>query len=241
MLWRLAKALVPAAIREGIRRHQRQSVFGRSLRRLVEWPGHEPVSLGLLQAMSRGWNNEGYSLPADSLRALHANALDGKGDIVECGSGLTTLLFGAATAGTGRQVVSLEHIPAWAERVRGAIARTPWDHVQVLDRPLRHHHSFEWYGVEPESLPSAIGLLFIDGPPSHSDGGRIGALRLLRPALGKGSVIILDDWDQPSGQRAIRAWSDEFGVNAMPFDQAGRMARIVLPEQIRRTPRPQSA
>jgi hypothetical protein len=133
-----------------------------------------------------------------------------------------------ATVGTGRTVTALEHLPDWAAFVTSLIDRTGWNHVEVLHRPLETQGAFQWYDVLARDLPRRIGLLLVDGPPSDTVGGRVGALRVLRRHLDPESVILLDDWQRSSEQAVVAIWDQEFGVETEPFGPEGRLVRVRL-------------
>lgn len=136
--------------------------------------------------------------------------------IVECGSGLSTLIQAQVCAieGHGR-VASLEHEPDCAAQTRAALARYGLARVAtVLDAPLCRYRldaeDYDWYDLS--GLPAqAIDLLVVDGPP-----GRLGplarypALPLLRGRLAPGCTIFLDDADRPDERAVIARWCEEY-------------------------------
>lgn len=136
--------------------------------------------------------------------------------IVECGSGLSTLILARVCALEGRgRVWSLEHEPYCAAQTRAALARYGLTRVaRVIDAPLRRYRlaagEYDWYDLG--GLPvQAIDLLVVDGPP-----GRLGplarypALPLLRGCLAPGCAIFLDDADRPDEQAIVARWCAEY-------------------------------
>jgi len=136
--------------------------------------------------------------------------------IVECGSGLSTLIQGQVCALNGHgRVWSLEHVPDCAAQTRAELARYGLTRVAtVLDAPLRRYRlgaeEYDWYDLSVLAAP-AIDLLVVDGPP-----GRLGpltrypALPLLRGRLAPGCTTLLDDADRPDEQAIVARWCPEF-------------------------------
>jgi hypothetical protein len=114
-----------------------------------------------------GWANEGWSADTSYLEAVCHWASRVRGPILECGSGLTTLLLGVVARD---QVITLEHMPEWKDRVQ-LVARKHSVPVNVVNAPIVDYVGFHWYSV-PKSLPGNIELVICDGPPSDVLGGR---------------------------------------------------------------------
>lgn len=169
--------------------------------------------LGLRQGLPymRHWSAgaDFLSLLVDHVLAHRPSA------IVECGSGLSTLMLARCCAlnGDGR-VWSLENDPDCAAHTRDALARYGLEQVvRVVDAPLRRYslntQEFDWYDLG--GLPTrAIELLIVDGPP-----GRLGplarypALPLLRERLAPRCTIFLDDAARPDEQAIVARWCAE--------------------------------
>ena len=100
---------------------------------------------------------------------------------LECGSGLSTLLFDAA----GAVHTALEHDARYA---------APSASVQLLSLSGNP----KWYDWEP---PHAYDLIFIDGPPESI--GRGGILRVIEQCTHDRSVIAVDDVHRPAEQQLL--------------------------------------
>ena len=81
-------------------------------------------------------------------------------DILECGSGLSTLLLGAVARKAGVRDWALEHSPDWRQRVCAAIQKYGLsEDVTVIDTPIQPYGDYDWYTVaacRPIRLPAAI-------------------------------------------------------------------------------------
>jgi len=137
--------------------------------------------------------------------------------VVECGSGITTLIIASylRTNGAGR-LYSLEHDPWYASQTARrleAAGLSSW--VEVIVAPLVDQHigpiASTWYDqdVIGERLPSHVELLVVDGPPSTNDWARWPAVEVLHSRLAVGAVVLLDDGRQRREQRIAFRWQSD--------------------------------
>lgn len=96
---------------------------------------------------------------------------------LECGSGLSTLLFDAA----GCRHTALEHDRAHAAPSDSVVL------VPLVGRP-------PWYDWEPTH---PYDLVLVDGPP-RDGGGRDGIMRVFGRLIHPTTVVILDDTHRPA-------------------------------------------
>lgn len=140
----------------------------------------------------------------------------GREGIVDLGSGISTILLAAATSSVGRgHVVSVDHLPAYAEVTREHLARlglTEWAtvHVAPLVPTEVGDETYSWYDHTVVDWPDQIDLLLVDGPPGTTGAyARYPAVPVLRGRLAKDAVVLLDDARRP-GEQAIGArWSEQ--------------------------------
>ncbi len=133
--------------------------------------------------------------------------------VVECGSGITTLLVAATLRANGAgHLYSLEHDAIFAEETERRLAAAELEEwVTVLLAPLRAqpvaHRQLPWYAAETvATLPPRVDVLVVDGPPDLVPLARWPALELLEPRLPAGSVVLLDDGRRPHERRTAMAW-----------------------------------
>jgi len=176
-------------------------------------PGN-PVIADLLY----GWGNEGWSAQDEYLTHCIARALAVRGPILECGSGLSTILVGSIAKQRGQRHWALEHTPDWAAKVQAYLSRYQLDAVVLCVKPLRDYGDFGWYDPPLESMPGGFGLVVCDGPPGDTKGGRYGLVPIMRNRLGPDCVILLDDAGREEERAVARRWEAELGV---PFDVLG--------------------
>ena len=175
-----------------------------------------------------GWGNEKWSADEMYLSEVIRTAETTSGSILECGSGLTTLLMSAVAARRGLQVHALEHNETWHARVRQAILEMGGTTTKVHLAALRSYEDYDWYDAPIEELPSDFSLVVCDGPPGSTRGGRSGMLPTMRSKLAPHCTILLDDISRPAERELALGWSRESGTVAQLKESKHGFARVVL-------------
>ena len=163
----------------------------------------------MLSALSVAWGNPEYAAKLDYLEEVATRAATTTGPILECGSGLTTILIGLLAGRRGVEVWSLEHWPDWHTRVTNVLKRNRIPNVEVCFAPIREFDGFSWYDPPLAKMPRRFSLVICDGPPASMPGGRYGLFPLLRDRFSTGTLILLDDAHRPSEQEVLDRWSAE--------------------------------
>lgn len=176
-----------------------------------------------------GWGNEKWSAQERYLAEVVRSAERSKGPIVECGSGLTTVLMGAVSTRTGVRVDSLEHTAEWRERVYSSMRDHNIDGPTVHLSPLRDFGDYDWYDTPLAALATNVSLVVCDGPPESTRGGRSGTMAMLRSKLAPGCVILLDDLIRPAEQSLVKNWVRDYGASVKVHSGGRRFARLELP------------
>ena len=105
-------------------------------------PGATPTEV-LLRRLQRAWGNEAWSGDVAYIRAVCEHAIRTGGPILECGSGLTTILMSTLVA-ERTELVSLEHSPEWCQRAETALSQYDLPNP-VRHAALRSYDGFQWY------------------------------------------------------------------------------------------------
>ena len=205
------RALVPATVKHRIRSAQRSYTLKRCIAQLR--PQVEP-SDDLLRRLIWAWGNEGFSGDVSYLRAVCREAMQTAGPILECGSGLSTLLLAVYAGKRGVSVLSLEQMPEWQAAISSALQRLGLM-SQVVMTPLKRYDGFDWYDI-PQNLPKNVKLVICDGPPGETFGGRSGLLPVCRKLLADDCMILLDDAERVEEQKIIGSWAKQHGVEVLP-------------------------
>jgi hypothetical protein len=160
----------------------------------------------LLDRLVRAWNNESWSAGTPFLLGMLEWLPRSSGSVLECGSGLSTLVLGAAIAHSARTLLSLEHDPAWVELIRARLPKHVRARVTVAVSPLRSYGSFDWYSLPEATLPDSIGFVVCDGPPGSTRGGRFGLAPVLKERLAPGCILLLDDTHRAEERAIVDRW-----------------------------------
>ena len=139
--------------------------------------------------------------------------------IIECGSGLSTLLIGYAIERCGRgRILSLDHIDQWATATRNNALAHGLNHVvTVIHAPLVNivlpdGSAATWYQTAEIDKTSPIDMLIVDGPPGYADkNARFPALPMMWDRLSDGATIIVDDSDRPGERQMVERWMKLYG------------------------------
>jgi hypothetical protein len=203
------KRLVPAQVKRSAKEAVSERRLRRALRRISQLSEGELPSRKLLHELQVGWANEGFAARYDYLEEVIERAARTTGPILECGTGLTSLLIGLYAGRRNVQTWSLEHIPEWHARVTAVLKRHRIPGVDVRLAPLREYGDFQWYDAPLAALPESFSLIICDGPPGTIHGGRYGLLPVLGTRVGPDTLILLDDADREAETDVLRRWVSE--------------------------------
>jgi Methyltransferase domain len=200
---------VPNPIRSIIQGGQRDEVFQRAMVQYLKNPGAcaQPGN-PVLQDLIYGWGNEAWSAMDEYLAGCIEYALSTRGPILECGTGLSTLLLGAVAKRQCQSHWALEHKSKWALKVQSYLNRYKLASVIHL-KPLKNYGDFCWYDVPMNRMPDSFFLVVCDGPPSRTKGGRFGLIPIMRERLKSGCVILLDDAEREAELDIAKRWEAE--------------------------------
>jgi hypothetical protein len=205
--------LIPAAVSRSIHDLHRRAVFEHGMRRFMNDPARvAQLPSRVLDRLVMGWGNPGWSGHAEYLQACIVHAFSCNGPILECGSGLTTLLVGHVARLKGLSMWSLEHMPEWAGRVQRSLDRYGITSVHLCRAPIRNHGDVDWYDAPLHAMPGQFSLVVCDGPPSTTRGGRYGLGPILGQRLAGDCSLLLDDANRAEETRIAARWASELDM-----------------------------
>lgn len=223
----MIKKIIPKSIKRFARERHRQYILEKSLQDFSQ--SKTSPSNELFSDLIYGWGNEGFSAEHEYLLALTDQVAKSDAPILECGSGLSTLLLGVIAQKNKNQVWTLEHHPEWAERVKTFLRKFEIDSVELCVAPLRNYGEFDWYGAPIERMPKNFSLVICDGPPGDTRGGRYGLLPAMRDFLPSGCVILADDASRENEQKILQRWSGELNTEFRMSGAEKPFATLVIP------------
>jgi hypothetical protein len=201
------KRLAPAPLKRAAKEALQDRKFRNAIKRVADLTSGVVPDRDLLSDLTSGWGNEGFAAQTDYLEEVCKHGAQTNGPILECGSGLTSVMLGLLAGRRGVQTWSLEHVPEWGARVMNMLERFEIPNVQICSAPLRSFGEFEWYSAPLMEMPNEFQLVICDGPPGATVGGRYGLLPVIGERLPAGSVILLDDASRPGEVAALQRWA----------------------------------
>jgi len=206
----LMKPLLPLSIRVALRKIHQKIVFKRAIEKFRTHYHEIDKFSKLIDDLIYGWGNMGWSSFQDYSKDIITTAISNQGPVLECGSGLSTVLLGIIAEDKGFKIYSLEHHEQWRAHIEKTLHKYDLKHVVVCDTPLKDYGTFEWYDVATTSIPTDISLVICDGPPHYTKGGRYGLLPVLSKHLADGAIILLDDYSREHEKQIVKDWKIDF-------------------------------
>ncbi len=220
------KELLPSPIRGRLGQWYRDLQLRRALNMIRTHDAYVPLSDETVRQLMYGWGNP-WALQEELITELWHHAWLSRAPVLECGSGLSTLLLGIAAEHQKFEVYSLEHDEDWYWRMFRHVQRLGLSHVTLVYAPLVSYGHYDWYAPHPE-LPAGLGLVLCDGPPASTTGGRYGLIPQIHTLLAPDTVILLDDAARPGEQEVLLRWASEFGLEYTLGGQDKPYAKIDL-------------
>lgn len=161
---------------------------------------------------------EGALRPAALVEIANEIVFADRREVVELGSGVSTIILARLLRERGGRLTSLEHDPGWLRVVGSQLDREGLgDVARLLHAPLGDHplglDGAPWYAQDAvQALPAGIDLLLVDGPPGYGAGmerSRYPALPVLGERLAPAALVVLDDAARPGEREVVERWESE--------------------------------
>ena len=210
------RKFVPKFLKRPVKKALLRRELRSAIKKIRQLPAGQVPGRQLLSELITGWGNEGYSANLDYVEEVAKRSIETDGPILECGSGVTTILLGILCSPRQVDVWSLENSPEWGALVAGVLAQNGLSGVRVCSSPLIEYDEFVWYDPPLAEMPGEFSLVICDGPPGSTRGGRYGLLPVMGPRLPPGSTILLDDAHRDAEVEMIQRWQIEAEVDTEP-------------------------
>jgi precorrin-6B methylase 2 len=209
------KPFIPSKLRSIIRKNHQQYIFKKSLRQFENRIDDIEDNKKLIAKLIYGWGNLGYSAMHDYLYEVLINTRDKGSIILECGSGLSTILMGIIAKNKNINIIALEHQENWANKVQRVLDEHDIKSVNLIICPIKSYNDFDWYDLDIKEIPNKISLVICDGPPAQTRGGRYGMLPIIHSKLSKTARILMDDYTRDSEKKVVERWSKIYSFNTV--------------------------
>ncbi len=173
------------------------------------------------------WTNAA-ARPLTVVYMLNEICINGRRNVLELGSGISTLYLASALGRCGGRLVSVEHDEAWIGIIEGYLGKLgiPEGVVRFCHAPMKDFETDEfgtlpWYdsGKVKTAVPEELfDMMVVDGPEAWMKGARFArypALPVLAGNLAGDSVVFLDDVDRKGERRILGKWARENAFKAM--------------------------
>lgn len=221
------KKLVPKPVKRVVwklvQEHQLRSAIGA----IADLSLGEIPSRQLLSDLIGGWDNDGFVADLDYADELARRATTTTGPILECGTGMTTIILGLLAGRRGVEIWSLENSEEWYHKISGTLERYGIKDVRISLAPLRDYGGFSWYDHAQLALPNEFSLVVCDGPPGTTHGGRYGLVPVLGNRLSAGSVILLDDAERPGEVESLDRWKTEVHLDIRVVEKSSGTFAVI--------------
>lgn len=162
-----------------------------------------------LHTLRKRWGSqEGAADPTFLLKAMELAMENRGGILLECGSGLSTVLI-AKAIGDQASLVSLEDNKLWAWRTKlcAYVAGVSNIHLHICGLK-RYIDGTLWYDIHPiRNHLGLISLVICDGPAtSWHPLARYGLMPVLRDYMIRGAIVLLDDAHRTGEMQVIKMW-----------------------------------
>lgn len=195
-----------------LRRSLRRNFFRKTLKTVIINPNRIIEDSKVLTDLSYGWANEEYSANLEYLQLCLEYATHAKQPILECGSGLSTILLGLIARDTGTTVWTLEHISSWYKLVQQYLHEFQIDNVNILLSPPKKYGNLNWYDVPMNVLPDQFSLVICDGHPSSKWEEQYNIFPVMKHKFMSGCTVLLDTGNQDPGQVYMSHWATELDL-----------------------------
>jgi Methyltransferase domain len=222
------KPLVPVELRNRLRKSHQKRVFTKAIQQFRVFYNEIEKHPKIIDNLIYGWGNMGWSSFQDYTYAIINAAKETKGPVLECGSGLSTIIMGIIADDKGYEIYTLEHHESWADHIRKSLSDLNIKSVRVYHLPLKDYGSFQWYETNPLSELENISLVICDGPPHDTKGGRFGLFPLMNKSFADRALILLDDYSRQEEQSIVSQWQNDFRIDVSKNGNNDIYARIIF-------------
>lgn len=165
-----------------------------------------------------------WRISSDYAHEIVSCLLENKGDVIDIGSGVSTILLGYAVKRNGiGKVTAIEHSEKYYKETKELIAaHNLTEYCDLYLCPLTEYNINEekwiWYNIDDIILPQNIILLSVDGPPGSTQYmARYPALPILKKYLSEKYTVFLDDGYRKEEAEISKKWKAEFNLNSTLF------------------------
>jgi len=205
----------------------RQYQLDRAMRRALE-TRRDSVPGSLVAELYAHWGDPLSQGAENFLRSCLAATTACRGDVLQCGASLATLLLGAACArtdGAPRHLWCLEHDGHWANVIRSWLTQYGVTNAHVIVAPARLFDNYTWYGMDTTRLPATFGLALCDGARA-TPRGVVGLAERMADKLTPDCVVLARNVVRTADQDYLNRWAATRGAGCVLVDRGEGFVKI---------------
>jgi predicted O-methyltransferase YrrM len=153
-----------------------------------------------------------FRLSSDLLAYISAKIINDELKlVVELGSGLSTIILGAALKKVGGRLISIESGIEYLNTTQKLIQNADLgDVVTLVHAPIKPFDDhYRWYDTNAFPVLRDVDMLLIDGPPGNTCAkARFPALPFLWDKLKDDAFAVLDDAGRPDEIASLNQWQE---------------------------------
>jgi hypothetical protein len=180
--------------------------FKRAMAEIINDQNELNFNHDVLASLCLGWGNPDTAANVEFLDECANYARESSLPILECGSGLTTIIAGLVAKKTNNTLWSLENMKFWHNRVKKYLKMYHINSATIYYSVLKNYGDFTWYAPPLDSMPEKFSLVICDGP-SNNKGGRYGLLPVMKQKLAPGCIILLHNVDRKIEKENLERWA----------------------------------
>ena len=166
-----------------------------------------------LAELSYGWGNKSHSASIEYLEECIQYTVQSKLPILECGSGLSTIVVGLIAKKYGNTVWSLENMKSWYKRVNKFLIKYEIDSVKLFYSPVVKYGDLVWYKAPLDSIPNKFSLVICDGPANIKKRAKHNIFPIMKERFASGCIILYDDAFKVQTQEDITGWAKKLHMS----------------------------
>ncbi|MCK4783655.1 MAG: hypothetical protein KAV87_07895 [Desulfobacteraceae bacterium] len=229
-MFRVIKRFVPEVMKNFMKAAVRDYKLRRSVAFITGLPDEKIADPDELHKLRIAFGNIGFS--GDHMYLCEVAKRVGKatGTVLECGSGVSTIIMGILAARHGTKVVSFEQDETYYGAIQHDLRILRIASVQVYHTPLCNYGSYDWYDIRSLDLPDHFEYVFCDGP-AFCRGWRSGLVPALKErgiAIGE---ILCDDADDPHAPEMLLQWEEQYAMKTELISRREGILAVVSPER----------
>jgi Methyltransferase domain len=189
----------------------RNPVFRRTMKDIVDNPQQALNNRDILTRLAYGWGNESHSASIEYLEDCIKYASQSGLPILECGSGLTSIIAGLVAMKNGNTVWTLENIKSWYQRVKKYLDMYNIASVRHNYCPIKDYGDFAWYNAPLDVMPDKFSLVICDGPAIKNV--KLNVFPAMKDRFSPGCIILFDDARVGQLDSMISYWAEKIGMS----------------------------